>query len=528
MRIALLLPLLLAAAPQDDRKWAEALAEWGKYSGSKDGADRARAVEAVGGATYDKRDKQALQMILAMLDSELARDKQGKKEEDVSNAVLEACVSALKKLTNPEAVATLIDKRAKQKGLAPRARIYAIWGLAGIKGEAVDKALVELVDDAQPMVTIAAVDALREREFKKPELYLKVLGDEKRAWEVKLSAILALDKTADATDDKTVEAIIDAFGKTKADEGRLKDEYRKLLTKLVGVEIQSDEAGAWKTAWAAKKAGKDPAKDGGTVVEPTEFFGGKTKSTRIVFVLDRTGSMEIPLDAAKDDEKKPPKNPPTNSGGQKEAPQEVAARGKCEELLKKYESMKVKNRMDALKKEFIRTVYYMDPKVHFTVIWYEASQQPWKDHLVPATWTNKLDIMQDTDRLKPSGGTNIWGGLELAFKLVEQPNRPDVIQIDKKGNYATVVNGADTFFLMTDGAHNNGKFVKQNVTNPDDVTDKEAFLGELRKINKLRKVVINCVVLGDSDHGTQGGKPEPTLLKAIADETGGTFTVIKG
>ena len=527
MRWTLILPALLAFAPsQDDKKWAEAMAEWGKYSGSKDPNDRARAVEAVGGATYDKRDKQALQMILAMLDSELARDKQGKKEEEVSNAVLEACVGALKKITNSEA-ADLLLKRAKNKGMAPRARLYVVWGLAGIKLESVEKTLVDLVDDPQPIVTIAAIDALRDRELKNPELYLRVLKDEKRPWEAKLSALLALGKTADAADEKSLESLLDAFGKSKPDEGRLRDEYRKLLAKLLGVEVPSDDPNAWRTAWAAKKAGKDPAKDGGTVAEPTEFFGGQTKSTRIVFILDRTGSMDIQIDF-KEDEKKPPRKLPMATNGQKEPPQELGARAKCEEFLKKYDGLKVRSRMDALKKEFVRTICFMDPKVHFTVIWYEANQTPWKDHLVPATWQNKLDIVQDVDRLKPSGGTNIWGGIELAFKMVEQPNRPDVVQLDKKGSYATSVNGPDTFFLMTDGAHNNGKFVKQNAAKPDDAVDKEAFIGELRKVNRLRKVVINCVVLGSDDHGQQGGKTDPALLKSIADETGGTFTHVKG
>lgn len=515
--------LCLPASAQDDKAWAEAMATWNRLSGSKDAADRARAVEEVGSATSDKRDKQAVGMILGMLQAELARDKQGKAEEAVSNDVLDACVAALKKITNAEATETLI-KNAKNKGQAPRVRIYIIWAMGGMTGDATEKALVELADDAQPTVTIAAVDSLKERKSKQTDLYLKILKDAKRTWEVKLSAIQALDATITESDTKAVEALIDGLASCKADEGRVKDEYFKLLTKLVG-EVKSDEPGAWRTAWAAKQKGEKPNQDGGTVAEPTEFFGNKTKSTRIIFVLDRTGSMAAPLNW-KPEKKDPGKEPPSMAtGGQKENPADVQAREAAKKIKEDYDKREVKCRMDALKREFINTIYYMDPRVHFTVIWYEASQQPWKDQLVPATWANKLEIIKETDKLNPSGGTNVWGGLEYAYKLIEQPNRPDVVAVDKKGNYATVINGADTFFLMTDGAHNTGKFVKPNAQ-PGDSCDVQAFIAELRKVNKLRKVIINTVCLGSEPNGFE--RPDASLMQSIATETGGTFVHIKG
>jgi hypothetical protein len=375
---------LLPASAQDDKKWNEAMATWQRLSGSKEAVDRARAVEEIGGATYDKRDKQCVNMVLAMLRSELARDKQGKNEENVANDVLDACVAAFKKITNAEAVAELI-KTATNKGEAPRVKLYVIWGLGGISGDAVDKALVQLVDDkTSSMVQIAAIDSLKERGSKQLDLYLRILKEE-RPWEVKLSALLAIDKCIGEKDEAAIDTLIEGMAKVKADEGRLIDEYKKILTRLIG-EVKSDEPGAWKAAWAAKKSGKDPVKEGGTVAEPTEFFGLKTKSTRIVFVLDRTGSMAAPLNHKDGGEKKPPKNPPISTGKDgKENPMDAAARGQAEELKKKYDNREVKTRMDALKKEFINTIYYMDPKVHFTVVWYEANQQPWKDQLVPAT-----------------------------------------------------------------------------------------------------------------------------------------------
>jgi hypothetical protein len=523
MTLAIVAGLLcLPVSAQDDKAWNEALATWQRLSGSKDAADRARAVEEVGGATYEKRDKQAAAMVLGMLKAELARENNGKKEEAVSNDVLDACVAALQKLKNVEAVDLLV-KTAKTKGESPRVRIYVLWALGGLSGDASEKALVELADDPNPSVTIAAVDGLKERKSKQTDLFLKILKDTKRTWEVKLSALQALDATITETDTAAVEALIEGLAACKADEGRVKDEYIKLLTKLVG-EIKSDEPGAWRTAWEAKKKGEKPNQDNGTVAEPTEFFGNRTKSTRIVFVLDRTGSMAAPLSVKpkKGDERKEP--PGMASGGGKEHPADVQAREAARKIRDDYDKREVKTRMDALKKEFINTIYYMDPKVHFTVVWYEANQQPWKDQLVPATWQNKLEIIKETDKLQPSGGTNVWGGIEYAYKLVEQPNRPDVVALDKKGNYATVINGADTFFLMTDGAHNTGKFVKPNAQ-PGDSCDVQAFIAELRKVNKLRKVIINTVCLGSEPNGFE--RPDASLMQQIASETGGSFTHVK-
>jgi hypothetical protein len=166
-------------------------------------------------------------------------------------------------------------------------------------------------------------------------------------------------------------------------------------------------------------------------------------------------------------------------------------------------------------------VYSLDPRVYFAVVWYESNPTTWKDDLVPATWVNKAECLREIDRLAPGGGTNIWGGLETAYRLVESPHRPDVIQIDKKGNYATAVKGADTFFLMTDGNHNTGKFVTR--AEPPS-TEVDVFLSELRKVNVLRKVVIHVVALGNMGAGLDPLTPfSLSFLQRIAEESGGQF-----
>ena len=526
LTLALALIVALPVCAQDARKWAEAVGYHQKFPVSKDAADRAAGVKGLGEATIEKTDKMCWQLVSAQLRQELSRESDGKNEDKVSGLVLDACVEALRKITKKEAVEEM-TKAAKNKGDAPRFRAHLVWALSA-RGDLKD--LTDLADDKAPHVQIAALDSLADRgDASSIDLFFRVLRDDKRTWEQKLSALRGIAK---AGDEKVVEPLIEGLGKVKLEEGRLKDDYLKILRKLVGIELESDDPNLWRAAWTAKKDGKDPAKpgEGDTIAEPTEFFGLKTKSTRVIFVLDRTGSMGCPLKGQPEPKpavKEPPKKREVATGGKKEPPEVAAARDEAARIKKKYDDRKVETRIDGLKKEFINTVWNLSDKVWFGVIFYEANTQPWKDHLVPATWPNKLEIIKETDKLQPSGGTNIWGALEHAYRYVEQPMRPDLMQVDKKGNYATLIAGADTFFLMTDGAHNIGKFVRDNAKDPTDACDIPAFIGELRKVHRLRKVVINTICLG-SDAPQPELKPDPVLMKKIAEETGGEFTQIKG
>ena len=515
--------LLVLAAPQDAKKWAEGSAYFQKFSASKDAGDRAAAAKSLGDATGEKTDKIAWQLLTAHLRQELDRDKDGRNEDKVSGLVLDACIEALRKVALKDAV-DMIAKTAKNKAEPPRFRAHLAWALSA-HGEIKD--LLELADDKSPLVQVGAIDSLADRGEKAAlDFFFKVLRDDKRSWEMKVSALRGIDR---AGDEKVVDTLIEGLGKVKLDEGRLKDDYVKILKKLVGADFESDDPNIWKAAWTAKKAGQDPEKpEGGTVALPTEFFGLKTKSTRVVFVLDHTGSMASPMKAELMPKMDPPaKKPEVATGGKKEPPADVAAREEAAKIKKKYDEKKNETRIDVLKKEFINTLWNLSEKVYFGVIWYERDPQPWKDHLVPATWPNKLEIIRDTDKIVPSGGTNIWGGLEYAFKYVEQPQRPDLMQVDKKGNYATLMAGADTFFLMTDGAHNVGKFVRENAKDPSEACDIPAFVGELRKVHRLRKIIINTVCLG-SEAKSPELMSDPKLMQKIADETGGEFVHIKG
>ena len=508
--LATLAFLGLIPPAQDARQWADALGYYQRNSGSREAAERRQAIDKLGDATSDKHDKTCWQLVLAMLRAELAREGPGgKSEEKVAGDVVEACVGAFRKIGSKDALAEML-KLAKAKAENPRVRAYVVWGLSD-RGDL--KELTDLFEDKSPLLQIATMDCLADRaDASSTPLFLRVLG-ENRTWEVKWLALKGLEKGAD---EKAIEPLIENLARCKADEGRLKDQYIRVLKKLLESDLETDDPNTWKSALIAKKSGTEMA-PGTTMVEPTSFYGLKTRSTRLVFLLDRTGSMEAP---GSEPERTPFKLPPEAQGSEKEPPQEKAARDECTKLLKKWQAITARTRIEVAKKEIILTIYVLRPSVHFNIVWYETTPSPWKQELVPATWINKLDALQSADKMTAAGGTNIWDAVEVAYKMLELPQQKQSVSpviLDKKASYATSTNGVDTIFLMTDGKPNQGRLFA-----PEDI------LSELKKVNRLRKVTIHTICVGDiPPTGPTPDSPDPVFLKKISDQNNGDFVHIK-
>jgi hypothetical protein len=130
----------------------------------------------------------------------------------------------------------------------------------------------------------------------------------------------------------------------------------------------------------------------------------------------------------------------------------------------------------------------------------------------------KLECLKEADKLRASGGTNIWDAMELGLRFLEVPGKADVYAIDKRANYAAVIGGADTFFLMSDGKPSTGK-----LTVTSDV------LAEVRKVHRIRRMTVHTICIGEAEPGQESAPdaPDPVLLKRIADETGGDFVHIR-
>lgn len=642
---ALIAASLLGGAPaahQDEAAWQQAYVALvkAKERRSKSESGFIEAIVGFGSATYPKRDPATAQYILGIIFEELRDDSaDGSKEHKIDGRVVEACETALRKITHKSAVDFLIGHLRNSKTNV-RVR-FSLCRILGVQGEAF-KVLVDMLEENDPRLQIGAADGLKEqlkarlakrvdeiatqvtaasdqaggvlsaagtalegqpaalfklrcealpvlldgiftgfsgkeeilksmeemlaiangiageeskgkvvslvtsfkesvdrllksveelnalRKEAEPAVFslLKIMAEPKRSWEVRVSALQALRADRHASH---VDKLLEALVVSGPADGRFKVDLMHALAAILGVkDPKTDDPNWWKGALAERRAGKRPGETGGTVVTPTEFFGLKTKSTRIVFILDHTGSMEFKctVDIPKRDEP-PRRGPDTPTGDEKIASAEEPLRKKAGEIKKKWDDRKIEKRMDALKREFINTIYFLDPRVTFGVVFYEMNPQNWRPSLVQATWANKFDCITFVDRLEAHGGTNIWGGLENAFSFVAAPQRPDVIQFDKKGNYVTTINGADTFFLMTDGNHNQGRFSIQPPPPPYGDCDERAFFTEFKKINTVRRVVVNTIILGDTTQDEENKDPikqkSLSLMRQIAEASGGSF-----
>jgi hypothetical protein len=431
---------------------------------------------------------------------------------DSLGAQLDGLVTGFTK--KEEVTKTIEEIRAITNGIAGEEPKRKVEPLVASLAEFVDK-FMKSVDE---------LEGVRKATEPATAALLKIVADAKRSWEVRIGALQAVRADRHSSQ---LDSLLQALDVSGMADGRLKVDLIQALGGIIGVkDPKTDDPNWWKGAIAERRAGKRPGEGGGTTVTPTEFFGLKTKSTRIVFVLDRTGSMDFKCTADIPKRQDPPrKGPDIATGEEKIPPAEELPKKKAADIKKKWDDKKIEKRMDALKREFINTIYYLDPRVFFGVVFYEANPHNWKPALLQANWANKFDCIYEVDRLSSSGGTNIWDGIENAYRFVSEPKRPEVIQFNKSGNYVTTVNGADTFFVMTDGNHNNGRFSIN--TPPYGDFDERAFLAEFKKINMVRKVVVNTIILGDTTQDAENQDPikqkSLSLFRTIAEVSGGSF-----
>jgi len=524
--IALLVSPASGAASADS--WAEAAAYFQQYSGSKKPEERATAAGKLGNGMDGKHDKLAATLLLTLLGSELARDDGGRKEDLVSGDVLRNCEESLRKTSTADAAEVII--REAKKGRSLRVRFHLARSLGGIKGDAAGKTLAELADDKDPAIVVGVAGGLRDRsEDSCVDLALKILRRKDCPWEAALGALDALEKLKKS--EKAVDGLIELWESQKVEAGRVRTRLLDVLAKLSGIaEPRGEDPAWWKEAWAAKKAGKDVPKPDPLPPgpDPAEFYGIKIRSNRVVFLLDTCGGMDgafsraqagpnKPADPKKSDE---PRKPGAKKGGD---PQEEAAKAKAEELRRRIEARPGRKKMDDLKRETAGAIYALDSHVSFGVVWYDNEPRTWKEELVPATWQNKAACLQEIEKVSTVGtnGTNFWGALELALRFAPNPQKPDVVQVDRKGNYATFLKGPDTFYLISGGRASTGKYVSTGTAADIDLT---AFMSEFEKVLALRPVVVHTVAIGDPE-GENDWMTANSLrfVKKLADVTGGQF-----
>lgn len=328
--------------------------------------------------------------------------------------------------------------------------------------KAIETALSLVKSHRNQLVRLTAIDGLGTTdEDQAAEGLVPHLRDPR--WQIKVAVVDALRKLRKKV---AIPAMIEAMGR---EEGRVREDLLSALQEMTGID-KADNPVVWRNWWKENreqplasmkrkkrgkgKAGQRAARGG------TSFYGIQTKSTHIVYILDRSGSMAEPA-------RKPGQ---TGGGGDGQS-----------------------SKFEIARRELLKSLDSLPPKATFNVLFYNEAFQVFQDKMVKASKANKKAARDFVDGLNAQGATNIYDTLERAFEIGGQG------AVDKayKPNF-------DTIFFLTDGSPTAGK-----------TTDTKEILAEVDRWNRAKRIKVHCVGVGA--HNSR-------FMRNLAEKTGGQYT----
>ena len=354
-----------------------------------------------------------------------------------------AATEGLRRLNAPEAVGALTQ-------LVEREPVDLVLEVAMV-------ALHDILDTHKDTVEVAEIRAAATAA-------IGALG--RTAWRTDQAIVMFLDRyrSRDA-----IPALIDVLQrfvdnpddvKSGKLSGLLKHRAYDALRGMTAAIYPIDKPDEWRQFWEKVKDGfalptekeldEKMPKSPGTVAG--SFFGIPVQGTRVVFLVDLSGSMAFIM-----------KLPPGA-----EVPDRLPTR------------------LDAAKRELLRAVEALPAEAMFNMVTFRGTERPkppktwdddaqrWQQSLVLATDANKKKFRKHVEAMKASGGTNSWAGLQAALDLGKTVlgDRPP----------GTV----DELFVLSDGMPSVGE-----------VIDAIEILELIEETNRFAKVRINTVYIAD-------------------------------
>lgn len=391
----------------------------------------------------------------------------------------------------------------------PEEMFAAYWALNGLaqggtpEGTATLKFALEKGDKKDVSLRACAFEAIGESG--RGELADLVLGpvskytleDDKGNVFENLAAITAVRKLCPKGDDREaqkpyLDALIRVLDFSQDD--RIKYFAALGLSRITGQPAYL--SGSWWRDWLLNGQGQDgDAKQGKTVA----FFDAIAVGTRVVFVIDISGSMDWPADMDF-------RRDPVTGKGKDAGP----------------DYSHVKTKLDLAKVELLWTLQHLPEDYYFNIVVYASEHRlidEEETELIQATEENKRKMSTAVIGLKANGGTNIHGSLKRSFGVLRKGKLKDDPALDPKA----MLEGADTIFFLTDGfpswsddstgeghvhpkwgSIGNGRYVEEH-----------AILGDIARINTFRKVVIHAIAVGkDAAH---------ELMEKLAEQNHGKY-----
>lgn len=347
--------------------------------------------------------------------------------------------------------------------------------------------------DAETMT--AMVDALRlalkrhkeqigEDELRRAvDATIAVLG--KGDWRSDLAAVEYLGLARSA---QSVPPLIDVLARqvepkvakedkraTELRSGMLRERAWDVLVSLTGARFPYDQVDSWQRWWEKARdefkvvdVVERKEKDGATSTG-SSFFGIPVRGSRVLFIVDTSGSMLEPMRAGS-----------TVTSGFTGRP-----------------------KMEAARHELTQVVEKLTADCNFNMVWFSSGAELWSKDMVEANPKNKKRFAKSVAELRADGATNLWEGLRLGLKLEEF------------GNGARYGQNYDEVFILSDGIPTLG-----------DVRDPRELLNLVRETNRYSRVVINTIyIAGDPEAERRGtefaGMSGAEFMRKIAEDNGG-------
>ncbi len=360
--------------------------------------------------------------------------------------------------------------RAQRRDKGP-ARLRSLALLARAGTEEVLAALRALLDEErEPAARAELIDALAAAGDATlvPALTERWLTDED--WRVRAAAARAL---ATLRARAGVEPLIERLA---AEDGRLSTDIEEALHSLTGRRFHGNVE-LWRRWWSEHGETFEVPDLATLEAEVSEeareqagatFFGIRTESERVLFVLDLSGSMNfsmVPRDNPNDDPGKPPDMP---RGGEP-------------------------SRLEAARQELVKALGGIEDGAVFNLVLYASDVWTWQDDLVVMSAETRSEAVRYIESIDAVGGTNIYGALDLALDLAGadggESGEPPVI---------------DTIFLLSDGRPSLGL-----------TTDADQILTHVRERNRGVGITIHTIGLS--------GAQDAYLLRNLAEQNGGIY-----
>jgi hypothetical protein len=401
-------------------------------------------------------------------------------ELDAEVAALVAIGEAFGAVRSAEAAAALADGTGDDGAgarRAPEVREGIVAALLAQPGDAFDGALLAFGSDADlPYARVRVLDRIAARRIAAgfDVAAACLAADHPIVVRAALGALRALDEP------RAVPPLVKARQLAK---GLVAEEFDALLHRFTGKRFAGEgadamwagwwraEGEAWLASAPAERFEGAPGARGGA-----EFYGIETRSNRIVFVLDRSHSMRLPV---------PSRGPVTGPKGDENVPG--------------------KTKLEVAKNQLERTIRKLAPDVKFGVIFFGGKFQAWQEPpaLLAATAENKGAAIGWFEKLEPEGSTPTFAALAEALRYAKVGG----------GKSATDPAGADTIFLLSDGAPT-GPGGADLLLGPELDAEVARFL----EANRDFKCVVHTVGVGP-DHNRE-------LMMRLARETGGTYRAV--